>query len=354
MAQQRPYVVFKQIKERIRIAEVLKVLGLEERFKKAGDGLMGVCPIPSHIHGPMPNPEQFKIGRKDGTDVWHCFGDCQRGGDVIEFVKAMTGYDNAHVRLWFAEHFAERLDLKKSKEAKPEPAQPSAIPAPTSSPPAAPAAAPPAAAPPEPLKPLKFYLRLDPNAPYLKTRGIEPATIQRFGLGLCGKGILAGYIAIPIHDYPSNNLVAYLGRWPGQDFDEAAGKPRYKWPSEFPAHRVVYGLQQALEGTEGQPLIVVEGPFKVFHLYQNGFPNAVSCFTASLHEEQAAILAATGRPIILMFDGNEAGYKGMRAAAGKLICQAFTRVIKLPDGKEPDDYSRPELQALLTLTSNQT
>src|SRR3954465_9678563 len=23
-------------------------------------GLMGVCPLPAHEHGPMPNPEQFK------------------------------------------------------------------------------------------------------------------------------------------------------------------------------------------------------------------------------------------------------------------------------------------------------
>src|SRR5215217_2540286 len=107
----RPYVNFKEIKERIRIADVLEILGLTDRFKKARDGLMGVCPLPSHAHGPMPNAEQFKIGHKDGIDVWHCFGDCQRGGDVIEFVKAMTGYDNAHVRLWFAEYFKDRLTL---------------------------------------------------------------------------------------------------------------------------------------------------------------------------------------------------------------------------------------------------
>ncbi len=98
---------------------------------------------------------------------------------------------------------------------------------------------------------------------------------------------------------------------------------------------MVYGLEQALESPAGQPLIVVEGPFKVFHLYQNGFPNTVSSFTASLSDEQASILAATGRPVILFFDGNESGYRGMRAAAGKLISRGFVRVVKLLRAENP-------------------
>jgi DNA primase len=66
-----------------------------------------------------------------------------------------------------------------------------------------------------------------------------------------------------------------------------------------------------------------------------------------LSDEQATILVATGRPIVLMFDGNEAGRTGMRAAAGKLIARTFVRVIKLPDGTEPDDLSAEQLAKLL-------
>lgn len=342
----RPYVVFKECKERIRMVEVLEMFGIAGQFKPVGEGLVGVCPLPNHVHGPMPNPEQFKTARKDSVDVWHCFGDCQRGGDVVEFVKAMTGYDNSHARLWFAEHFGDRLSLKKPGEGKaePAPATPKSEAAPET--PAVAPVASPATELSEPLKPLKFSLRLDPTAAYLKERGIVPATVDRFGLGLCSKGVLAGYLAIPIHD-ERGELVAYLGRWPGEDYDEAADKPRYKWPKGFPSHRVVYGLRRAVEGTEGQPLIVVEGPLKVFHLFQCGFPNAVSSFTASLSDEQAAILAATGRPIVLFFDGNEAGYRGMRNAAGKLITRTFVRVVRLPEGTEPDDLSREELAELL-------
>src|SRR4051812_25051469 len=96
---ERPYVNFSEIKANVPILDVLKALGLADQFKTVGKGLTGICPLPSHKHGPMPNLEQFKISRKDGVDVWHCFGDCQRGGDVIELVKAVAGLDNAHVRL---------------------------------------------------------------------------------------------------------------------------------------------------------------------------------------------------------------------------------------------------------------
>jgi len=373
----RPYVKFAEIKEKVRLADVLQVLGLTERFKKSGETLTGVCPFPSHVHGPMPNAEQFKVGRKDGVDVWHCFGDCHRGGDVIEFVKAMTGYDNSHVRLWFAEKFPDRLSLEKGKgAAQPAPDLPAGqvgataenpersrragktgdrkTSAPEPSPPDLPTGqvgdtpTPPVlTAPKPPLPALRFRLKLDPDVSYLRERGLEPATIERFGLGLCRKGIMDGYVAIPIYDYPLGNLVAYLGRWAGEDYDEAAGRPRYKWPKDFPAARVVYGLKEALAGTEGQPLIVVEAAFKVFHLYQAGFTTAVSCFSAAMSEEQATLLASTGRHITLYFDGNETGFKGMRAAAGKLITRTFVRAVKLPEGREADDLTRDELRQLL-------
>lgn len=344
---ERPYVNFSELKTRVPILDALKALGLAEQFKQTGKGLSGVCPLPSHKHGPMPNPEQFKIDQKDGVDVWHCFGDCQRGGDVIELVKAVAGLDNAHVRLWFAQHFADRLSLQKPKaeatarKGSGETAQPAAM---TPVTPPAESVKP----EPEPLKALRFHLNLDPAAPYLtKTRGLKPETIERFGLGLCKKGILQGYIAIPVHDYPGNNLVSYLGRWPGEDYDEANGKPKYKWPKGFTPSRVVYGLKDALTGTEGKPLIVVEGVFKALYLHQLGFSTAVSTFTASVSDEQADILASTGRPIILFFDGNEAGYKGMRTAAGKLIARSFVRAVKLPEGKEPDDLSADHLKRIL-------
>lgn len=350
---QRPFVSFADVKERISIPDVLVILGIADQFVRKGAKLCGVCPLPGHQHGPQPNPEQFKIDCKKGIWLWHCFGDCGRGGDVVELVKAITGYDNSHVRFWFAEHFADRLVLRTTnsgemgrerKGAREETDQSSPSQAPslgTSKPP-----------PPAPsLKPLRFTLNLDPDVPYLRQRGLTTETIRRYSLGLCKRGSLKGYVAIPLFDYPrrpNQNPVAYLGRWPGDDYEEDEGRPRYKAPSGFEISRVVYGLQEALEASSAaSPLVVVEGPFKVYHLVQAGFPSTVSCLSASISEEQAAILAATGRPIVLFFDGNEAGYRGMRTAAARLITHSFVRVVKLPEREEPDSFEPWQLRKLL-------
>ena len=111
----RPYVSFVEVKEKVPIPDALDKLGIADKFERKGDVLTGCCPLPCHQHGPSPNDQQFKINRKDGVWLWHCFGDCQRGGDVIELVKAMTSYDDAHVRFWFVEQFGDRLSLKRPK-----------------------------------------------------------------------------------------------------------------------------------------------------------------------------------------------------------------------------------------------
>jgi len=347
----RPYIDFAEVKRKVPIPDVLAPLDIADNFTKKGDVYTGQCPI--HVHGPRPNRQQFKIDRRSGTWLWHCFGDCQRGGDVIELVKAVTQLSDQHVRFWFADHFGDRLtetkrrDTKKAGrdevQAQSEPADQNAVSI---------VSADKSAGKQKPLKPLRFRLNLDVDAarPYLQFRGVSDEMIARYGLGLCRKGVLAGYLAIPIHRYPRRDgeaAVAYIGRWPGADFDPDADRPRYKLPGGFPASQVVYGLPEALETSDRTPLIIVEGPFKVWHLVQAGFPGAVSTLTASVSEEQAAILAQTGRGIILLFDGNEAGYAGMRSAAGKLITQTYVRVVRLPDGVEPDQLAGEQLKHLL-------
>lgn len=361
----RPYVSFEEVKQKIPIKDVLQALGIAERFTNKNGTLTGICPLPTHQHGPNPNPEQFKINQREGLWLWHCFGDCQRGGDVIELVKAITGYDNSHVRFWFAEHFSDRLTLRQPPSAREEPSRvfeeiveketAPAISGKESSQEAVPnTSTSTILKSPPPLKPLRFILNLDPHVPYLYERGLKPETIHHFGLGLCKKGLLAGYVAIPVYSHPhlpGTNPVGYLGRLPRESSAENSKDdqpPRYRFPNEFPRNRLIYGLSEALPPSEWQPLIVVEGPFKVFHLFQAGFPNTVATFGAAVSDEQVAILAATRRPLVLLFDGDEAGQIGMRSAAERLIDQTAVRIIRLPPDKHPDDLSAMELSQVLS------
>jgi DNA primase len=286
--------------------------------------------------------------------LWHCFGDCQRGGDVIELVKELTSYDNAHVRFWFHEHFGERLSGKKSRapiEQQPAIEKDTAHVTPQGEiSQAAPNAKSNLSDACEALKPLRFRLNLDPDVPYLRQRGLTPEVIARFGLGLCRRGVLKGYVAIPIYRYPAEpgeNPVAYLGRWPGEDFDESAGRPRYKWPEGFPKSQVVYGLAEALDGTEGKPLLVVEGPFTVYLLAQASFTNSVAILGAALSDEQAHLLASANRPVHLFLDNDEAGRTGSQLAVGRLVAKTFVRVSFLPIDINIANLTRHQIQSLI-------
>jgi DNA primase len=95
--------------------------------------------------------------------------------------------------------------------------------------------------------PLDFELKhLDPDHPYLIDRGFSPETIQRFGLGYCGKGLMRGRIAIPLHN-SQGRLVGYAGRLVD---DEAVDDehPKYR----FPGVREREGARSALPGSEGE------------------------------------------------------------------------------------------------------
>jgi DNA primase len=63
---------------------------------------------------------------------------------------------------------------------------------------------------------------------------------MRWNVGFCtGKGIMAGRVAIPIHN-EQGELVAYAGRWTG---DPPDGEGKYKLPTGFhksvPPHSTV-------------------------------------------------------------------------------------------------------------------
>ncbi len=44
----------------------------------------------------------------------------------------------------------------------------------------------------------RAILNLNPEVPYLRERGFADKTVERLGLGLCGRGLLKGCVAIPM------------------------------------------------------------------------------------------------------------------------------------------------------------
>jgi len=341
------FIDFRTIKAAVSMEQVLEHYGLKDTLRPSGnDSLTGCCPIHKGT-----NPTQFRVSRS--KNCWKCFSDCRCGGNVLDFISRMEGVPIHKAALlaaeWFNVHLvaptrqapvgrAARGSFETGGGGEAPPVQQSAeqevpTPRPESS---------------EPNKPLEFALKhLDPKHPYLTERGLRPESVELFGLGHCPKGILAGRIAIPIHN-GSGDLVAYAGRWPGQPPEQ---KPKYQLPKGFRKSQEVFNLHRAKAADQTTPLIIVEGFFDCMKVWQAGIPRVVALMGSALssaQEEQIAECVGSRGQIALMLDEDEAGISAREEALRRFASRSFVRVVELKDfGRQPDELSDAQLQELL-------
>lgn len=325
------WINFAELRARVSLEDVIvRYYGITT-LKRDGPKLIGPCPV----HG-GDSPRAFHADL--GKNVWHCFSQCQKGGNQLDFVALK---ENIGVR-----EAALRLQAFLGGAEGPRPAPPAP---PTSAPTTPPKAKTPASAAPPPAPAdyegnpvLTIKLDLKNDHPHLITdRRLRIDTIDHFGIGYCGRGILRGMIAIPIHD-EDGDLVAYAGRRLKPSDIREFGK--YKLPKGFKKERVLYNYHRAKGSTDG--IILVEGFFSVMKLYEAGFPNVVASMGVELSEYQAQRLSAAAE-VIILFDGDEAGRRGAANAAEKLAAHTVVRVAQLPSRLEPDDLSGKALRWLI-------
>jgi len=294
-------------------------------------------------------------------NIFHCFG-CETKGNVLEFVARMEG-DEDDLRgaaIKIAEVCEIALAPPRSPAPRRQPGRPArrrraaevwaegaAAPQKPSSTSAARLANDNALAPDGTVPdgainpPLTFALKLDPAHPYLAARGLSPATIAAFGLGHCARGVMAGRICIPIHD-AAGQLVAYAGRWPGDDLPE--GEERYRLPAKFHKSAVLFNLHRV---PEGEHLVLVEGYWSAIRLHALRLP-AAALMGWSASAEQLALLRDRGvRFLTLLLDGDDAGRRGRERVLPELAQSFFVRAPLLPDGQKPDTLPEPLLRQLV-------
>jgi DNA primase len=168
-------------------------------------------------------------------------------------------------------------------------------------------------------------------------------------VGFCtGKGIMAGRIAIPIHN-EQGELVAYAGRWPGEPPE---GEGKYKLPAGFHKSHVVYNLHRAKDYAKDQGLIVVEGFFDAMRLWQAGVANVVALMGSALSEAQEGLIieaVGPGGKVALMFDEDEAGWKGREDALTRLVNRVHVKVIGIGEqGTQPDGLRTDQIEILVS------
>lgn len=343
------WVDFKELRERLDFAAVLRHYGVE--LKAKGQQHQGLCPLPNHPkHTGKKRTSSFSANLTKG--IWQCFG-CGGKGNVIEFAALMEGFDPKNkedfrkAALALQDRFgiattppedakvsdAEKTAIKKAKGGGEEPKRVVVN------------------------APLDFKLReLDEEHPYLRERGFSPDTVERFGLGYCSRGLMKGRIAIPLYSDPDDRLIGYAGRLVDQD---AIGEdsPKYLFPSPRERKGTTYEFRKSLFLYSGSAiekpvadLFVVEGFPAVWWLWQHGYRNVVGLMGSSCSSEQAAIIvdlvADTGR-VWAFPDGDEAGERCAASVLTQVAPYRFVRWIKVEAEKQPTDFDAAELALIL-------
>jgi DNA primase len=353
----RKFVAFEAVKAAVNVTQVLQHYGLADQFKKSnnGDTWSGPCPIHKGT-----NPTQFRVSVS--KNCWHCFsGDCNAHGNVLELVARLENISVTSAAIKLADWFKVDAEWKPDTGRREKPARSEERESMTREPtPSHRAGVRPAAkrsvtaeqlAKAEEIgsnKKLNFALQnLDAAHPYLIERGLSPETITEFGIGYCAKGVMAGRIAIPIHN-AAGELVAYCGRWPGEPDEDT---PKYKLPAGFRKSLELFNLHRAVNEAPGHPLIIVEGYFDVLKLAERGVPRVVALMGSTLSPAQEELIrkhTRGGSQVILLLDEDDAGRAGRTDIVQRLARFVFVKAPAFEkEGQQPEDLSAEEITALI-------
>jgi DNA primase len=351
---------------------VVDVIGETVQLKKAGTTFKGLCPF----HG--EKTPSFTV--TPGRDSWKCFG-CGEGGDVFSFVMKRDGLSFPEALKVLAAKAGVEVDERTTREdarrARLREVLESAI---------------------------AFYYAVltgsktgQPALDYLRGRGFTDETIQKHQLGYAPGGwdTLARQLAakrqiraedlvevglaqprqsarggvydrfrerviFPIRDM--NGGPVGLGGRTMAGVNAAAADDRDHGPKYlnspatplFDKSRTLYLIDRAKSSIrKTNQAVIVEGYTDALMAHQAGFENVVASLGTALTPGQVGLLTRYGKRIALAYDvdaaGEKAGTFGVNslesiipqlAAADTGVELDEVRVVRLPDGKDPDEVVR--------------
>ncbi|HET9613418.1 MAG TPA: DNA primase [Candidatus Limnocylindrales bacterium] len=348
---------------------VVDVVGETVQLKKAGSTYKGLGPF----HG--EKTPSFTV--TPARDSWKCFG-CGEGGDIFSFVMKRDGLSFPEALKVLAAKAGVELDERTSREdarkARLRSVLESAI---------------------------AFYHAVltgskagQPALDYLRGRGFTDATIATHQLGFApggwdtlGRTLAAkrqirpdelvevglaqprqsgrggvydrfrDRVIFPIRD-ANGGPVGLGGRiLPATTDDGGDHGPKYlNSPATplFDKSRTLYLIDRAKAAIrKGGQAVIVEGYTDALMAHQAGFDNVVASLGTALTPGQVALLTRYATKIALAYDVDAAGEKagtfgaqalealiGQLAAADTGVELDEVRVVRLPDGKDPDEVVR--------------
>ena len=136
-------------------------------------------------------------------------------------------------------------------------------------------------------------------------------------------------------------VIAFGGRALGD------GQPKYLNSAESPLYTksyVLYGLHLARTSAQkAGRMVMVEGYFDCLSLHQAGIENVVASCGTSLTTHQVALAGRYVSEVVMNYDPDAAGQTAMRKSIELLLAKNLrVRILKLPQGLDPDDFVRQE------------
>ncbi len=308
-------------------ADIIQVIGQHVQLRKAGRNWKGLCPF----HG--EKTPSFNVSPDKG--FFHCFG-CQKHGDVFTFVMELEGKSFVDAAEQLAQRFGIAVPrIEESPELRKQRGERVAM---------------------LELNKLAtaFYREVlaDPTRgeagrAYLAKRGVSDETAARFQLGYAPAdwGALADHLKALRADLelavkvgliaprprsggyydrnrdrlvcpvvvPGGDVVGFSSRIVGEPQDASDPPPKYINSPEstvYKKSKLLFGLAQAREAMHtNKRAVLVEGNFDVITLHQAGFNEVIAPLGTALTPEQVNVLKRLTERVVLLYDGDRAGYK---------------------------------------------
>jgi DNA primase len=151
-----------------------------------------------------------------------------------------------------------------------------------------------------------------------------------------------GRVIFPVHGL-SGKIVAFGARILSKD--KQANQPKYINSPEtdiYHKSNVLFGLYFAKNAIrQADNCFLVEGYTDVIAMHQAGIENVVASSGTALTEEQIKLIKRFTDNITVLFDGDAAGIKAALRGIDMILKGGLNvRVVLLPDGEDPDSYSR--------------
>jgi DNA primase len=357
-----------EIKSRL---DLVSFIGRTVTLKRSGSAFSGLCPF----HGEK-SPSFFVFPERQ---TWRCFGQCQEGGDIFNFVMKRDGLDFREALEMLAKEAGVELPtyraeanaaISQARQRLYALLEESAA----------------------------FYhqaLADSPAAAYCIQRGLTEETALRFALGYAPDSYQALLQHLQKHGFSPEEAVqagvAYRKDETSQALDRFRGRliipirdekgrtvgfgaralspdqePKYLNSPQgalFNKSDLLFAYDQARRAIrESESVVVVEGYLDAIQAHQNGYTNVVASMGTALTEKHLNTLARYAKRIILALDSDSAGQKatqrglevagqvlgdsqrmvldagGVLRQAGRLKVDIY--VLRLPQGKDPDDFLR--------------